>query len=253
LNTITVRTAMMTLFRAIEKTVPPQRDCTALRSSAQPTGWSSVPRLLIYISYPTVYPVFFEVPNQRMKVLVKNMVCDRCKYVIQEVLEELGFTPASVNLGEVDFGNEVLDVEQMERFRNKIEPLGFELINDKKSRLVESIKKNVIAFVGQQETPEKTKISDHLHDRLNRDYTYLSNLFSAVEGVTIEQYFINQKIEKTKEYLVYDELTLTEIAFRLGYSSVAHLSRQFKKVTGLTPSHFKRLRDSKQRKSIDKV
>ena len=153
----------------------------------------------------------------------------------------------------MDFGNEVLDVEQLERFRNKIEPLGFELINDKKSRLVESIKKNVIAFVGQQETPEKTKISDHLHDRLNRDYTYLSNLFSAVEGVTIEQYFINQKIEKTKEYLVYDELTLTEIAFRLGYSSVAHLSRQFKKVTGLTPSHFKRLRDSKQRKSIDKV
>ena len=104
-----------------------------------------------------------------------------------------------------------------------------------------------------QDRPEKTKISDYLRDHLHRDYAYLSSLFSAVEGVTIEQYFINQKIEKTKEFLVYDELTLTEIAFRLGYSSVAHLSRQFKKVTGLTPSHFKRLKDSKQRKSIDKV
>ena len=188
-----------------------------------------------------------------MKVLVKNMVCDRCKYVIQNVLEELELRSVAVNLGEVDFGSTELDVEQLERFRNKIEPLGFELISDKKSRLIENIKKYVIAFVQQQETSEKTKISDYLHDHLHRDYTYLSNLFSVVEGVTIEQYFISQKIEKTKEFLVYDELTLTEIAFRLGYSSVAHLSRQFKKVTGLTPSHFKRLRDSKQRKSIDKV
>ena len=188
-----------------------------------------------------------------MKVLVKNMVCDRCKYVVQKVLDELGLRPVGVNLGEVDFGSTVLDAEQLERFRNKIEPLGFELINDKKSRLIESIKKHVIAFVQQQDRPEKTNISEYLHDHLHRDYTYLSNLFSAVEGVTIEQYFINQKIEKTKEYLVYDELTLTEIALRLGYSSVAHLSRQFKKVTGLTPSHFKTLRDSKQRKSIDKV
>jgi AraC family transcriptional regulator len=188
-----------------------------------------------------------------MKVLIKNMVCDRCKYVIQTVLEEMELRPVSVNLGEVDFGSTVLDVEQLERLRDKIEPLGFELINDKKSRLIESVKKYVIAFVQHQDRPEKTKISDYLRDHLHRDYTYLSNLFSAVEGVTIEQYFINQKIEKTKEFLVYDELTLTEIAFRLGYSSVAHLSRQFKKVTGLTPSHFKRLKDSKQRKSIDKV
>ena len=188
-----------------------------------------------------------------MKVFVKNMVCDRCKYVVQEVLDELGLRPVAVNLGEVDFGSAVLEAGQLERFRNKIEPLGFDLINDKKSRLIESIKKYVIASVQQQDGPEKTNISEYLHDHLHRDYTYLSNLFSAVEGVTIEQFFINQKIEKTKEYLVYDELTLTEIALRLGYSSVAHLSRQFKKVTGLTPSHFKQLRDSKQRKSIDKV
>ena len=211
------------------------------------------PRLLVFVFYPVVQPGVLKGLNQRMKVLIKNMVCDRCKYVIQTVLEEMELRPVSVNLGEVDFGSAVLDVEQLERFRKKIEPLGFELINDKKSRLIESVKKYVIAFVQLQDRPEKTKISDYLRDHLHRDYTYLSSLFSAVEGVTIEQYFINQKIEKTKEFLVYDELTLTEIAFRLGYSSVAHLSRQFKKVTGLTPSHFKRLKDSKQRKSIDKV
>lgn len=188
-----------------------------------------------------------------MKVLIKNMVCDRCNFVIQNVLEELKLSPATVTLGEVDFGDASLDAEQLERLRCKIEPLGFELINDKKSRLIENIKKHVIAFVQQQDTPAKTKISSYLADHLHHDYTYLSNLFSAVEGVTIEQYFIHQRIEKTKELLVYDELTLTEIAYRLGYSSVAHLSRQFKKVTGLTPSHFKRLRDSKQRKSLDKV
>lgn len=188
-----------------------------------------------------------------MKVLIKNMVCDRCKFVIQGVLTELELSPAAVTLGEVDFGEAALDADQLERFRHRIEPLGFELINDKKSRVIESIKQHVIAFVLQQNTPVKTKISDYLAAHLQRDYSYLSNLFSAVEGVTIEQYFIHQKIEKTKELLVYDELTLTEIAYRLGYSSVAHLSRQFKKVTGLTPSDFKRLRDGKQRKSIDKV
>lgn len=188
-----------------------------------------------------------------MKILIKNMVCDRCKLVVQSVLAELELGPTTVTLGEVDFGDAALDIDQLERFRHKIEPLGFELINDKKSRLIENIKKHVIAFVQQQDTPVKTKISGYLADRLHHDYSYLSNLFSAVEGVTIEQYFIHQKIEKTKELLVYDELTLTEIANRLGYSSVAHLSRQFKKVTGLTPSHFKGLRDSKQRKSIDKV
>ncbi|NIV17669.1 MAG: helix-turn-helix domain-containing protein [Woeseiaceae bacterium] len=188
-----------------------------------------------------------------MKILIKNMVCDRCKYVIENVLHEVSLTPVSVTLGEVDFGDTEIDAGQLEKFRGKIEPLGFELINDRKGRLIENIKKSVIALIQQQEAPEKSKISDFLAGRLHHDYAYLSNLFSAVEGVTIEQYFISQRIEKTKELLVYDELTLTEIAYRLGYSSVAHLSRQFKKVTGMTPSYFKRLRDAGQRKSIDKV
>ena len=103
------------------------------------------------------------------------------------------------------------------------------------------------------EPAEKVKLSEYLSNRLFHDYTHLSNLFSTVEGVTIEQYYINQNIEKTRELLVYDELTLTEIADRLGYSSVAHLSRQFKKVTGMTPSQFKQLRDGRQRQSLDKV
>jgi len=181
------------------------------------------------------------------------MVCDRCKMAIQSLLDELNLKPLSVTLGEVDFGDEIVAATSLEQFREKIIPLGFEIINDKKTRLIENIKKQVIALVQQPEGAEKIKLSEYLSAQLFHDYTHLSNLFSTVEGVTIEQYFINQKIEKTRELLVYDELTLTEIAGRLGYSSVAHLSRQFKKVTGMTPSQFKQLRDSNQRKSLDKV
>ena len=181
------------------------------------------------------------------------MVCDRCKMAIEDVLAGLDLVPTSVHLGEVDLGEAILEGDQLENFRAKIEPLGFELINDKKTRLIENIKKAIIALVQKSVAPEKIKLSEYLSTRLFHDYTHLSNLFSTVEGVTIEQYFINQKIEKTRELLVYDELTLTEIADRLGYSSVAHLSRQFKKVTGMTPSQFKQLRDGSQRRSLDKV
>jgi len=188
-----------------------------------------------------------------MKILIKNMVCDRCKLVIQNVLDELNLKPQAVYLGEVDFGDEIIEAAQLEQFQNKITPFGFELINDKKSRLIENIKKHVIALVQQSEVREKENLSKYLSRHLFHDYTHLSNLFSTVEGVTIEQYFINQKIEKARELLVYDELSLTAIADRLSYSSVAHLSRQFKKVTGMTPSQFKQLRGSKQRQSLDKV
>ncbi len=187
-----------------------------------------------------------------MKISIKNMVCDRCKFAVQNVLNELNLSDAAVQLGEVDFGDTVITAQQLEQFRNAIEALGFELINDKKSRLIESVRKQVIAFV-QQESFEKVKLSEYLADSLQQDYPSLSKLFSSVEGVTIEHYFILQKIEKTKELLVYDELTLTEIAYRLSYSSLAHLSRQFKTVTGLTPTQFKQLRDSGDRLSIDKV
>ena len=188
-----------------------------------------------------------------MKILIKNMVCDRCILAIEDVLAQLDLSARSVQLGEMDLGEAKLEGEQLEQFQKKIEALGFELINDKKTRLIENIKAAVIALVQAPEPAEKVKLSEYLSRRLFHDYTHLSNLFSTVEGVTIEQYCINQKIEKTRELLVYDELTLTEIAHRLGYSSVAHLSRQFKKITGMTPSQFRQLRDGRQRLSLDKV
>ena len=130
--------------------------------------------------------------------------------------------------------------------------LGFELIDDKKSRIIEKIKNIIIELVHHQNNDAKTNLSDVLSSQLHHDYNYLSNLFSEIEGTTIEKYFIAQKIEKVKELLVYDELSLSEIAFRLNYSSVAYLSNQFKKVTGLTPSYYKQIRDDK-RKPLDKV
>lgn len=187
-----------------------------------------------------------------MKLFIKNMVCERCKLVIENELNGMDIPVVAINLGEVDFGELVLEPEQLQGFRVRIEGLGFELINDKKGRLIEQTKKHVIALV-QQEHADKVKLSDHLAEHIFKDYNYLSNLFSSVEGITIEHFYINQKIEKAKELLVYDELSLTEIAFRLGYSSVAHLSRQFKKITGLTPTSFKQIRDPRSRTPLDKV
>lgn len=180
-------------------------------------------------------------------------MCDRCTLVIRNVLEEMGVEPVRVKLGEVDLGDRVLADDQLREFSERIEDLGFGLISDRKSRLIENIKKLLIALVQEPAGVEKIRLSDYLSERLFHDYSYLSNLFSSVEGVTIEHYLISQKVEKAKELLVYDELTLTQIAFRLGYSSVAHLSRQFKKVTGQTPSQFRQLRDMGQRTPLDKV
>ncbi|KKX47548.1 AraC family transcriptional reguator [Sphingobacterium sp. IITKGP-BTPF85] len=133
-----------------------------------------------------------------------------------------------------------------------LDPLGFEVIDDKKCRIIERIKNIIIELVHNRDSDIKTNLSDVLSNKLHHDYNYLSNLFSEVEGTTIEKYFIAQKIEKVKELLVYDELSLSEIAFRLNYSSVAYLSNQFKKVTGLTPSHFKQIKEDK-RKPLDEV
>ena len=179
------------------------------------------------------------------------MVCNRCIMVVQNELDKLGLDVKNIKLGEV-----TLDKEPTTDEKNKLDKalilLGFELIDDKKSRVIEKIKNVIIDLVHHQDNNTKTNLSDVLSSQLHHDYNYLSNLFSEVEGTTIEKYFIAQKIEKVKELLVYDELSLSEIAFRLNYSSVAYLSNQFKKVTGLTPSHFKQIREDK-RKSLDKV
>lgn len=179
------------------------------------------------------------------------MVCNRCIMVVQDELEKLGMDFTSIKLGEVTLTKE-LTSDERNSLENVLVPLGFEVIDDKKSRIIEKIKNTIIDLVHHQDNDSKNNLSDILSKELNHDYNYLSNLFSEVEGTTIEKYFIAQKIEKIKELLVYDELSLSEIADRLNYSSVAYLSNQFKKVTGLTPSHFKQIREDR-RKPLDKV
>jgi AraC-like DNA-binding protein len=177
------------------------------------------------------------------------MVCNRCIMVVQNELDKLGLETNSITLGEVSFDKE-LTLAERNLLGDALIPLGFELIDDKKSRIIEKIKNVIIDLVHYKSDDIKTNLSDVLSQELHHDYNYLSNLFSDVEGTTIEKYFIAQKIEKVKELLVYDELSLSEIAFKLNYSSVAYLSNQFKKVTGLTPSHFKKI-GTDRRKPLD--
>lgn len=178
------------------------------------------------------------------------MVCDRCSMVVRQELEKIGMKPLHVALGEVTLGD-VPTSDNLRLISDSLSSVGFSLIDDKKSLIIEQIKTAIIEIV-QRGKSIHSNLSDHLAQVVGRDYSYLSNLFSEVEGTTIEQFYILQKIEKAKELLVYGELTLSQIASELGYSSVAHLSNQFKKVTGLTPSHFKKVRDNK-RKPIDKL
>lgn len=186
-----------------------------------------------------------------MKIHIKNMVCNRCIMVVRNELEKLGYHPSGLTLGEVELDKEINDNEKR-IINHHLQSFGFEVIDDKKSRLIGQIKSLIIDLVHYQNSELRSNLSDVLSSKLNHDYTYLSNLFSEVEGTTIEKYFIAQKIEKVKELLVYDELSLSEISFQLNYSSVAHLSNQFKKITGLTPSHFKNIKADK-RKPLDKV
>ena len=180
-----------------------------------------------------------------MKLYIKNMVCSRCKMVLEDQLQQLGLLPAQVKLGEITF-EEQLNSQQIASIQEKIHPLGFEILDDKRQQTVMLIKSTLIDLVQQEQAYLKNTLSEYLTKKLNQEYPYLSHLFSQLESTTIEQYFIHLKIEKVKELLVYDELTLKEIAFQLHYSSVAHLSSQFKKTTGLTPTHFKQLGNQKR-------
>jgi AraC-like DNA-binding protein len=184
-------------------------------------------------------------------LFIKNMVCNRCIMVVQNELDKLGIDVKNIKLGEVTIA-EKLSSEEKENLEKALVPLGFEVIDEKKSRIIEKIKNIIIDLVHHQDNGLTTNLSEVLRSQLHHDYNYLSNLFSEVEGITIEKYFIAQKIEKVKELLVYDELSLSEIAFRLNYSSVAYLSNQFKKVTGLTPSHFRQIGEDR-RKPLDEV
>lgn len=186
-----------------------------------------------------------------MKLYIRNMVCDRCKMAVKTELEKAGIVPDQIELGEVSL-EKAPQAAQLVQLRNGLKSLGFELIDDHKSRIIEQIKTTIIELVHYQARTQALKLSAILADKLNHEYTYLSNLFSSVEGQTIEKYYILQKIERVKELLVYNELTLSQIAYQLGYSSVAHLSAQFKQVTGLTTSAFKALRNYK-RAGLDKL
>lgn len=180
-----------------------------------------------------------------MKLYIKNMVCRRCITAVQNVFVDQGISSTNITLGEVDLNRE-LSADEIKHLNTELNQLGFEIIDDRKSRIIERIKNLIIALVHHSDEPLNVNISDYLSREMDYEYNYLSNLFSEVEGNTIEKFYISQKIEKIKELLIYDELTLNQIAFKLGYSSVAYLSTQFKKVTGLTPSYFKSIKANKR-------
>jgi AraC-like DNA-binding protein len=180
-----------------------------------------------------------------MKIYIKYMVSIRCKLMVKAELEKLGIRHKTVELGQVEL-EENLPAEKLKELDTGLRKIGLELMDDRKSMLIEKIKTIIIELVHYSDEPLSVNFSQYLSQKLNYDYTYLANLFSEVQGTTIEKFLISHKIERVKELLVYDELQLTEIAYQMHYSSVAHLSAQFKKVTGLTPSHFKKLRNKRR-------
>lgn len=186
-----------------------------------------------------------------MHIYIKYMVSIRCKMVVKAELDNLGLHYGVVDLGKVEI-KENITVEQRNHLQIALLKSGLELIDDKKAILIEKIKIVIVEMIHYAEELPKIKNSDYLSEKLQHDYTYLANLFSEATGTTIEHYIIAHKIERVKELLLYDELNLTEISYRLNYSSVAHLSAQFKKVTGLTPSYFKKLKH-KKRITLDNV
>lgn len=186
-----------------------------------------------------------------MDLHIKNMVSNRCKMIVKSELEKLGLHFKNLNFGEVEITEEFPE-ENKNQLNISLKKSGLALIDDKKDVLVEKIKNIIIELVHYSEKQLKINLSDYLSEKLNYDYTYLANLFSEHQGITIEHFFLNHKIERVKELLIYDELNITEIADRMHYSSVAHLSNQFKKMTGLTPSHYKHLK-VKKRTPLERV
>lgn len=185
-------------------------------------------------------------------VHIKNMVCARCMKSVAGIFQSAGIGIRAVRLGAIDVTDQ-MTTEQLNKVRELLSAEGFEILDDQRAKLIEQIKNEIVKLVHYSDLGEmKVNLSTFLSNNLLKDYNYLSNLFSSVEGTTIEQFFLLQKIEKVKELLVYNEFSLSEIAFQLDYSSVAHLSAQFKKITGLTPSQFKKLNEP-NRKHLDSL
>src|SRR5690606_1299383 len=186
-----------------------------------------------------------------MKLYIKYMVSLRCKMLVKEELKKLGLHYVVVDLGVVEILEDITK-EQREQLEINLLKSGLELMDDRKSILIEKIKTLIIEMIHYSEQEPKVNYSEYISEKLNYDYTYLSNIFSEVKGITIQQFIIINKIERVKELLLYDELNLTEISYRLNYSSVAHLSNQFKKVTGLSPAFFKKLK-RKRRNTLENL
>lgn len=180
-----------------------------------------------------------------MKIYIKNMACESCKIVVKSALEELDISPIKVELGEIETKEDITDSEKKELNR-KIRKAGLELLEKKQGILIEKIRKIMVDYVYKSDEKPNIKFSVLLSEELNHSYTYLANFFSEVEATTIEQFIIALKTERIKELIIFGEDTFSEIAYKLHYSSVAHLSSQFKKVTGLTPSHFKALKEKRR-------
>lgn len=177
-----------------------------------------------------------------MKLYIKNMVCIRCKVVVSQELKKLSIPYKTVELGEVETIGDV-SASQLAYLKLSLMDFGLDILYDRKSLLIEKIKNVIVELVHYEEHPIKLNFSDYLSGKLNHSYTYMANVFSDSVGVNIEHYIIVHKIERVKELLVYDQLSLTEISYKLQYSSVAHLCNQFKKITGLTPTHFKKQKE----------
>lgn len=184
-------------------------------------------------------------------IYIKNMVCDRCTLVVKAIFAQLAIEIAQITLGEVTPVLPLTTAQQAD-LKRSLEAVGFEVIDNRRSKLIEQVKHTIRELVHRSEGALKVNLSDYIAQQVNHEYSSLSALFSEVEGVTIEKYYIAQKIERVKELLMYDDLSLSEIAHQLNYSSTAHLSNQFKKVTGLTPTFYKQLSDNR-RKPLDKV
>ena len=180
-----------------------------------------------------------------MKMYVKNMACQSCVAFVKEALDELDIVPLNVGLGEIDTKKDVSDDEKSE-LNKKLKKVGLELLEKKQGVIIEKIRTVMVDYVYHSDEKSNVNFSTLLSDKLHHSYTYLSNFFSEVEATTIEQYLISLKIERVKEMIILEEFNLAEIAYKLHYSSAAHLSNQFKKVTGLSPSHFKKLKEKRR-------
>jgi len=211
----------------------------------------NIPELKIRLVYSAKQPSAKTEKLEKAKLYIKNMVSIRCKMVVKAVVENLGLNYSTVELGEVEIIGKLTDAKY-EQLKSDLLKYGLELMEDKKIILVEKIKKVIVEMVHYSDELPNINFSDYLSEKMNHGYTYLATLFSEIKGISIQHFIMSHKIERVKELLMYDELTLSEIAWKLHYSSVAHLSNQFKKITGLTPTHFKNMKH-KRRRTLDNI